>query len=102
MISFSHILSKATVRFLYTGTNSAETANCVCVFVGVMCARVCSSWKEFALQAFSQFLADYNGKYCAFFNQGNAVIWIIVFNQAIQSLIKVNTDMRNLHSDENV
>ena len=38
-----------------------------------MCARVCLSWKEFALQAFSRFLTDYNRKYCAFFNQGNVV-----------------------------
>ena len=38
-----------------------------------MCARVCSSWKEFALQAFSRFFANYKRKYCAFFNQGNAV-----------------------------
>ena len=29
--------------------------------------------KSFALQAFSRFLADYNRKYCALFNQGNAV-----------------------------
>ena len=43
-----------------------------------MCARVCSSWKEFALQAFSRFFADYNQKYCAFFNQGNAVFVSII------------------------
>ena len=40
MISFSHVLSDDTVRFLFTGTNSAETANCVCVFVGAMFAHV--------------------------------------------------------------
>ena len=60
VISFSHVLSEATVHQL------RETANCVCVFVGAMCARVCLSWKELALQAFSRFLADYNRKYCAF------------------------------------
>ena len=38
-----------------------------------MCARVCSGWKEFALQAFSRFFPNYKRKYCAFFNQGNAV-----------------------------
>ena len=65
-ISFSHVLSEASVRLLFTGINSAETANCVCVFVGAMCSRVCSSWKRFALQAFSRFLADNNRKYCAF------------------------------------
>ena len=66
VISFSHVLSEASVRFLFTGINSAETANCVCVFVGAMCSSVCSSWKRFALQAFSWFLADNNRTYCAF------------------------------------
>ena len=61
MISFSHVLSEATVRLQH-----CETANCGCVFVGAMCARVCSSWKELALQAFPRFLADNNRKYCAF------------------------------------
>ena len=48
-----------------------------------MCARVCSSWKEFALQAFSRLLADYNRKYYALFNEGKAV-----FEDLIQKILK--------------
>ena len=44
VISFSHVLSEATV--------SSVPSLQRCDFVGVMRARVCSSWKEFALQAF--------------------------------------------------
>ena len=65
----------ATVRFRFTGTNSARQSLFAFLILleRCICARVCSSWKEFALQAFSRIFADYNRKYCAFFNQGNAV-----------------------------
>ena len=62
----------ATVRFRFTGTNSARQPP-TCLLERWMCARVCSSWKEFALQAFCHFFANYKRKYCAFFNQGNDV-----------------------------
>ena len=67
----------ATVRFRFTGTNSARQPPTLFAFLILlerwMWARVCSSWKEFALQAFCRFFANYKRKYCAFFNQGNAV-----------------------------
>ena len=65
----------ATVRFRFTGTNSARQPTLFAFLILLercMCARVCSSWKEFSF-SFSRFFADYNRKYCAFFNQGNAV-----------------------------
>ena len=66
----------ATVLFCFTGTNSARLPTLFAFLILLercMCVRVCSSWKEFALQTFSRLFADYNRKYCAFFNQGNAV-----------------------------
>ena len=74
----------ATVPFRFTGTNSARQPTLFAFLILLercMCARVCSSWKEFALQAFSRFFVDYNRKYCAFFNQRNAV-----FEGLIQSI----------------
>ena len=58
----------ATVWFRFTGNNSTRQPTLFCVFniVGAMCGRVRSSWKVFALEAFSRFLADCNRKYCAF------------------------------------
>ena len=57
----------ATFRFRFTGTNAARQPT-VFAFLLERCA----------LQAFSRFLADYNRKYCAFFNQGNAVFEVLI------------------------
>ena len=64
----SFVSDTATVWFRFTGNNSTRqpTLFCVSNIVGAMCERVRSSWKVFALQVFSRFLADYNRKYCAF------------------------------------
>ena len=69
MISFSHVLSEATVSSVHF-LQELHVSLQRCVFVGAMRACVCSRWKELALQAFCWFLADYNRKYCAFLIKG--------------------------------
>ena len=68
----SFVSETATVWFRFTGNNSTRQPTSFCVFniVGAMCRRVRSSWKVFALRAFSRFFADYSRKYCAFLIKG--------------------------------
>ena len=66
-------LVSCSETFRFTGTNSARQPPTLFAFLILLERLMCSSWKEFALQAFCRFFANYKRKYCAFFNQGNAV-----------------------------
>ena len=56
VISFSHVLSEATVQFLFTGTNPRDGQLCLRFCWSDVRTCICSSWKELALQAFSHSL----------------------------------------------
>ena len=86
----------ATVRFRFTGNNSARQPT---LFAFLTFLERCADELERVRSSSvsSRFFADYNRKYCAFFNKGNAVFEDLI--QKIKALLRAAYWFSEVKSD---